>query len=522
MNRSRNAEGFRWIPPVHAFLFLALFAGLFHSAYRYMFSIWTVDDYNYCYFIPVAVAYLLWEKRAAWRSAPSGRSWAGLLPFCGGILLYFLGELGGEYYTLYIASWLIAVGYCWSFMGGPRLKTIAFPVLFSITMFPFPNFINNNLTLRLKLLSSHLGVKMLQICGISAYREGNVIDLGFTRLQVVDACSGLRFLLPLIVLGILLAHFYRASWWKRGVIVLMAIPLSIVTNAMRVAGVGFLHPYFGPQVAEGFFHDLSGWVVFMASLGMMVGTLLLLKRFHPKAPVNAATAPREAESPHPDPAPTPAARSVSPQIAVVLLLLAATVGLSRFVNFSEKTPVARPFSEFPSRIGEWEGVRAIMEKEYSDVLTFSDYVMMSYRNPRGRQVEFYTAYYASQSKGKSIHTPDSCLPGGGWVFEDSGVVTYAAGTGRGSSMKAKRTVMTKNGVRALAYYWFPQRGRILTDLYQLKLYVFWDALTRRRTDGALVRLVTTVYQDETQEDADARLQAFTRELVPVLSNFLPE
>ncbi len=510
------------MPPVHAFLFLALFAGLFHSAYRYMFSIWTVDDYNYCYFIPVAVAYLLWEKRAAFRSAPSENSWAGLVPFCGGIVLYLLGELGGEYYSLFIASWLIAVGYCWAIMGGPRLKTIAFPVLFIIAMFPFPNFINNNLTLRLKLLSSHLGVKMLQFCGLSAYREGNVIDLGFTRLQVVDACSGLRFLLPLIVLGILLAHFYRASWWKRGVIVLMAIPLSILTNAMRVAGVGFLYPYFGPQVAEGFFHDLSGWIVFMASLGLMVGTLFLLKRYFPESTVDSAAVPTGAAPRVQDPAPAQGARSISPQVVVVLLLLAATVGLSRFVNFSEKAPVARPFSEFPSRLGEWEGVRGVMEQHYLDVLTFSDYAMINYRGGHGRQVDFYAAYYASQSKGKSIHTPDSCLPSGGWVFEDSGVVTYPAGSGREGAMRAKRAVMTKNGMRALAYYWFPQRGRILTDLYQLKLYVFWDALTRRRTDGAIVRLITPIYGDESSEAADARLQAFTRELVPVLSNFLPE
>ncbi|MFZ2223249.1 MAG: VPLPA-CTERM-specific exosortase XrtD [Candidatus Deferrimicrobium sp.] len=522
MNRSRTVDGFRVLLPVHAFLFLALFAGLFHSAYRYMFSIWTVDDYNYCYFIPVAVAYLLWEKRAAFRSAPSENSWAGLVPFCGGIVLYLLGELGGEYYSLFIASWLIAVGYCWAIMGGPRLKTIAFPVLFIIAMFPFPNFINNNLTLRLKLLSSHLGVKMLQFCGLSAYREGNVIDLGFTRLQVVDACSGLRFLLPLIVLGILLAHFYRASWWKRGVIVLMAIPLSILTNAMRVAGVGFLYPYFGPQVAEGFFHDLSGWIVFMASLGCMVGTLFLLKRYFPESTVDSAAVPTGAAPRVQDPAPAQGARSISPQVVVVLLLLAATVGLSRFVNFSEKAPVARPFSEFPSRLGEWEGVRGVMEQHYLDVLTFSDYAMINYRGGHGRQVDFYAAYYASQSKGKSIHTPDSCLPSGGWVFEDSGVVTYPAGSGREGAMRAKRAVMTKNGMRALAYYWFPQRGRILTDLYQLKLYVFWDALTRRRTDGAIVRLITPIYGDESSEAADARLQAFTRELVPVLSNFLPE
>lgn len=522
MNRSDRIDRLRIIPFVHAFLFPALFAGLFISAYRNMFSSWMSDDYNYGLFIPFAVAYLLWERRAAWRSAPSVRSWAGLVPFCLGILLYWLGELGGEYYSLFIASWLIAVGYYWGLTGWHRLRTIAFPVLFSIAMFPFPDFINHNLSLRLKLLSSHMGVKILQVCGFSAYREGNVIDLGFTRLQVVDACSGLRFLLPLIVLGILLAHFYRASWWKRAVIVLMAVPLSILTNAFRVAAVGFLYPHFGPRVAEGFLHDFSGWLIFMVSLGLMVGVLLLLKRYLPDPPVEAAASTGKEAPRIPDLAPPPRPRLASAQVAVMLLLLAATVGLSQGVDFREKVPIARPFSEFPSRIGEWEGVRIVMEKEFSDVLTFSDYAMIGFRNARGRRIDFYTAYYASQSKGKSIHTPDSCLPGDGWVFEDSGVVTYPAGDGRKNAMRAKRTVMTKNGVRELAYYWFPQRGRILTDLYQLKLYAFWDAVTRRRTDGALVRLITPLYGDETPQDADARLQAFTRELVPVLSNYIPE
>ena len=88
-------------------------------------------------------------------------------------------------------------------------------------------------------------------------------------------------------------------------------------------------------------------------------------------------------------------------------------------------------------------------------------------------------------------------------------------------MRVKRALMEKNGVRQLAYYWFPQRGRILTNMFQLKAYAFWDALTRRRTDGALVRLITPVYETEQLSDAETRLQAFTRDLVPVLDRFLP-
>jgi EpsI family protein len=89
-------------------------------------------------------------------------------------------------------------------------------------------------------------------------------------------------------------------------------------------------------------------------------------------------------------------------------------------------------------------------------------------------------------------------------------------------MQVNRAFMEKSGSRQLTYYWFAQRGRVLTNLYQLKLYAFWDALTKQRTDGALVRLITPVYERESLEDAEARLQGFTREIVPVLDGFIPK
>jgi len=82
--------------------------------------------------------------------------------------------------------------------------------------------------------------------------------------------------------------------------------------------------------------------------------------------------------------------------------------------------------------------------------------------------------------------------------------------------------MQKNDFRQLSYYWFPKRGRILTNAYELKFYTFWDALTRQRTDGALVRVITPVYENEELEDAENRLQEFVSEINPVLSEYLPE
>lgn len=484
-----------------------------------MIGTWGADDSNYCYFIPPAVAYLIWESRARWQSVPACPSWMGFLPVCLGFLFFWLGELSGEFYTLYLAAWLVAVGYAWTWIGWPRMKRLAFPVLFSLSMLPFPSFVSTNLTLRLKLISSWLGVRSLQVLGMSAYREGNVIDLGFTKLQVVDACSGLRFFLPIVVLSLLLAYYYKAAWWKRTALVLMSVPISIVTNGFRIALTGILYQYVGAQAAEGFLHDFQGWLIFMVTLGILVSVMLFLKRLFPEGmEVRAPEPVRDANLP--SQAPPGPETGIFPG-AAALILLAATLILVQKVDFRENTPIARPFKNFPSRIGYWEGSRSSMGKAYLDALYFSDYAMIRFRNPQGREIHLYTAYYASQSKGKSIHTPDSCLPGGGWVFEEAGVSSFPVAGAPGDRIRVKRALMTRDGGKSLAYYWFPQRGRVLTDLFQLKLYVFWDALTRRRTDGALVRLITPVYESERPEDADARLQGFTREIVPILSQFIP-
>ena len=527
----KNAErlGSNLVQPLaYGAVCLLLFALLFHSAYQHLFFEWEGEDYNYCFFVPLIFLYMLWEKRSALRLAPAIPSWSGLVPLALGIALYWLGELGGEFYTMHIGSWLVLIGFVWTYTGWSKLKIAAIPFCFLITMFPFPAFINNNLTLELKLISSKLGVVLMQWCGLTAYREGNVIDLGFTKLQVVDACSGLRYFFPLIMMGILLAYYYKASLWKKLLLVFSAIPISVVTNGLRIASVGILYQFWGPAAAEGLFHDFSGWFIFMCSLGLLLLEMALLNKFFPspvseemrdsaiqqsaKAAQSVPAAPFAVSARH---------RFLPPQFIVLAILLIFSILLAHGIDFREKVPASRPFAQFPLRISNWQGVRTTMEKIYLNELKFDDYVMVDYKDPQGKTVSFYTAYFGSQTKGGSIHSPASCLPGSGWVFEESGDVTFPLKDGAGS-MRVNRAYMQKVGVKELTYYWFPQRGRIVTNLFQLKLYTFWNALTSHRTDGALVRVITPVYESEQLADAEARLQGFTREMSPVLSTFLPK
>jgi EpsI family protein len=205
-----------------------------------------------------------------------------------------------------------------------------------------------------------------------------------------------------------------------------------------------------------------------------------------------------------------------------VLVLAITFMLSRGIEFREKTPITRPFDQFPLQVGDWQGRRQSIAPNILEALDLSDYIAVDYVNPSHGTVNFYVAYYESQRKGESIHSPESCLPGSGWVFKQSGTTMLTLANSAPVEIKVSRAVMENTGARQLSYFWFPQRGRILTSLPQLKLYNFWDALIHQRTDGALVRLITPIYGSETLTSADKRLAAFAKEFVPILNDYLPD
>jgi len=505
---------------IKAFLYLFLIAGIYYSTINWLVvKDWARDDYSYGMLIPFIVLYLIWEKKSVLALISSLPTWGGFVLLFPGLGLFWLGELGGEFFLSYFSLWILFTGLCWINLGWKKLKIIAFPLVFSLTMFPLPSFINVKITFALKLLSSNIGVMMMRVYGMSAHREGNVIDLGFTQLQVVDACSGLRYLFPMIVLSILIAYFWKAGLWKKLVIVFSSIPLTIFTNALRIALTGILSEKFGSKAVEGFFHDFEGWLIFMITLGVLLGEIWVMNKVFPE--FQRLRSVREKKSD------TPVIRKISkrgvslmqPQFIVSVVLLGLTLMLSRGIEFREAVPMGRSFNEFPMMVGEWVGTKQVMEDQFIGALDFSDYIMADYVDKQGRGLNFYVAYYESQRKGESIHSPATCLRGGGWVFKEDG--DAFVGFDGGGGMPVSRALIQKGSFRQLSYYWFPMRGRVLTNAFQMKWWTFWDALTRQRTDGALVRVIAPVGENESLKDAENRLQGFVREITPVLAEFLP-
>jgi EpsI family protein len=201
------------------------------------------------------------------------------------------------------------------------------------------------------------------------------------------------------------------------------------------------------------------------------------------------------------------------------VLLAVAAGLSFVVpSWAEVAPPRSWFVDFPKSVGEWEGRPGRIEDQYLDVLKLDDYLMIDYA--RGRElVNFYVAYYASQRQGESVHSPRACIPGGGWRITDFSEIEIPLGDA--GSLPTNRAVIQLGEERQLVYYWFKQRERLLTDEYLVKWYVFFDSLTRHRTDGALVRLITPLTPGEPIASADKRLQDFARDTDSILTAYVP-
>lgn len=502
-------------------LYGLLLMGLYYSAFIYMIGLWGKPKYHYCYLIPFVVLYLIWDRRTRLAELATVPSWKGMIPFGLGLVFFWLGELGGEYFTLYISFWLVVVGLCWTHLGWQKIKTIAFALFMVLVMFPLPNFLYNKISVKLQLMSSKLGVSLMQLYGMSAHREGNVIDLGFAQLQVVDACSGLQFLVSLTVLGLLMAYFFRGPLWKRALVLISTVPLSILVNSTRLALTGVLYEAYGREVAEGFFHGFSGWVIFGLAFAYLLLIMWLLGKI-PPAKSGTFVSPNPEQGATLKPKIEINLAFVRPsQFIVAVILLGSTLAFSQGINLREKIPIKKSFDQFPIRVGEWTGARGSMEQRFVRALDLSDYVIIDYRNRTNEGINLYVAYYESQRKGESIHSPATCLPGSGWLFREAGAITLSIPGYNGGSMQVNRAYMEKLDSKQLSYYWFPQRGRILNNAYQLKVYAFWDALTKQRTDGALVRLITPVSESEELDQAEQRLERFTRLIVPVLAEYIP-
>jgi len=282
-----------------AFAYATVLVKLFHDW-------WNDENYSHGLLIPVIIGYILWSQRdklAREPVRPRLLLGAGAVLFA--LFALWVGVAGAELYTQRLSLILLLAGITVYFWGLTLLRFMLVPLALLFLAIPIPAIVFNKIAFPLQLFASRCAVWSMSVLGIPVLRQGNIIELKplnsfeTRKLEVVEACSGIRSLMTLVTLAVVFAYFshspsndppssgkrfgwLRSYWfWRAVIIVASAVPIAILTNAFRVSGTGVLAHYYGTAVADGFFHSFSGWVVYIVAFIMLFGIGMILDRFKP-------------------------------------------------------------------------------------------------------------------------------------------------------------------------------------------------------------------------------------------------
>lgn len=477
------------------------------------------EEYSHGFFIPLISCWFLWSRRDALRNSIGRPNWLGLVLVLGAVAVLIIANLSAIYILAQVAFVIALAGIVLAFGGFAFFKLCLMPLFFLLFAIPLPFFVDAALSWRLQLISSELGVFIIQLFGIPVFLEGNVIDLGAFQLQVVEACSGLRYLYPLLSLGFLTAYSFKAPVWQRVFLFLSTIPITIIMNSVRIGMIGVLVNYWGIGMAEGFLHAFEGWIIFLACGLILMAEIYLMSRFLLKKGFNEALGLPEISVPKVLKG-APVNRIHGPVLSSLIVLVLAFVTVFSISARIETVPDRERFALFPNQIGEWSGSTSFLKPRIELFLGLDDYILANYRTENQPPINLYIAYYKSQRNGVSPHSPQSCIPGGGWLITHLSEKTFAAPK-TAQPIKYNKVVIERQGIKQIVYYWFDQRGKTIANEYVAKWHLLKDAIMMNRTDGTLIRLVTSVGQNETVEAADNRLRGFMSDLSSVTEEFIP-
>ena len=248
-------------------LIAALTMAVYYRVLAKLVTDWSQNpDFSHGFLVPVFAAYLVWDKRRILLDTKIAPTWSGIAVVALGLAVLLLGVYGAELFLSRVSLLILLAGLVLCFGGWELLKELRFVLLVLLLAIPIPAIIFNEITLPLQILASKLASALLPLFGVPVLREGNVIELPTMKLEVAEACSGIRSLVSLFTLSIFYGYFLEKSFWRRALLALASIPIAIAANAVRILGTGLCVQYWDPDKAVGFFHEFSGWVMFLVSL----------------------------------------------------------------------------------------------------------------------------------------------------------------------------------------------------------------------------------------------------------------
>jgi len=487
---------------------------------------WQRPEYSHGPLIPILSAFLFLRqlKSVPVNMGPVTDRWAGVAVVLLALAIGAAGKLANipDIVAYALIAWVggvLLISFGWK-VG------IAFwpPVLHLVYMLPLPETLYYKMSAQLQLISSELGVWLLKLLAVPVFLDGNIIDLGVYKLHVAEACSGLRYLFPILSFSYIFAVLYRGSIWHKAILLLAAAPITVVMNSVRIAIAGMIVNRYGVEWVEGFTHFFEGWVIFLSCVLILFGLARILLLFNPVKMSLAESLDLETDG-----LGTQAMRLqyLRPSTALITAAMAGVVAAAAWQAVPPQRAadvVRESFVAFPRQVGDWQqlGPRETLEPSVEAALGADDYHSVNLAAPgQNATVGLFMAWYADQTQG-GVHSPEICLPGSGWEIAWLERFDVASDIGMAETFPINRAIIQKGESRMMVYYWFQQRDRRVAWDIAAKFYLMVDGITTRRTDGAALRLTTAIRPDESDAEAEARLLDVLRVMHEPLPRFIPQ
>lgn len=506
---------------------ITIAAGFFFRAgFDVLFDAWSKPEYSHGPLIPVlsGLLFLRELKQYPPQPGPKNDRWQGLVVLLLSVVIAAAGKL------LHVDSLVAYAMIVW--VGGMLLISFGWqtgkhfwpPVLHLVFMLPLPGMVYYEVSTFLQLVSSELGVWLLRVAGVPVFLDGNIIDLGVLKLQVAEACSGLRYLFPILSFSYIFAFLYQGPTWHKAVLLLAAAPITVFMNSVRIALAGILMQQFGAEWLEGFTHFFEGWVIFMASVVILFGIAWVLLLLNPRK----MSLPEALDLDTRGVAPQFARlKLVQPSAALISATMVMVFAITAWPLLPERTPTLPErfdFSLFPNQLGDWRqvGDERRFSPEIEKALAADDYLAVQYRRtPDSPTLDFFTAWYGDLSADGVQHTPEICLPGAGWEIAEVERVDISKDLGLETPFRINRVIIQKETERMVVYYWFTHLGQVMPRNTAAKFSVLTKGLWAGRTDGAILRMISPLREGQPEAEADNELKALLKEILPRLPRFIP-
>jgi len=495
-------------------LFLAAFVGMYARSAGELYMNWTLTDsyYTHGFLVPFISAYFIWKDRANLARLAVRPSATGLWWILGSAFLLLIGDYLGFRVFAQFSMLPMLAGMVSLLLGREWLRRLWFPLAFLLFMIPIPPSVTQSIALKLKLLAAQSAVALANAITLPVVQEGSWIHFGHDRMLVGDVCGGLRSLIALLALGVIFAYISKVKSWAKVFIMVLAGPIAILANIVRIFFLCIVGYFWGSEVAGGKVHDYSGILIFAVAILLFTALEAPLRRFASRHDDPGANG-----GPGETPASTQGKRVGVPRalhvstLGFLALVTAAHLGIVRAQAESGSVDGEKPAFTIPDTIVDFrqEGADGAIDERTQAILESSTILIRTYRSPNGRPVQL-SIVHAGKTR-RSLHFPEVCLVGDGWEIMKQDDVPV------GFLFSARRLVLMKGDRYEAVLYWFKTGDYVTGNFFMNALYWAKNQMTFGAPTSAMIKLSTPIVSDG-EGAAFAALEDFATKFAPTMMN----